>query len=72
MNIPVKIESHRSKSGGYWARVPAFAGCVSEGPTLEALMANIRDAIEGWGEAGNDDPARPDQDDEGPVEHLVL
>jgi len=34
--------------GGYWAEVPALPGCVTEGDTMEEVMANLQDAIEGW------------------------
>ena len=38
---------HRAEGGRFWAEVPGFAGCVSEGDTLEEVRANIRDAFGG-------------------------
>ena len=32
--------------GGYVATIPALPGCVSEGETREAALANIREAAE--------------------------
>lgn len=42
-----KIIIHEAEEGGFWAEVPGFPGCVSEGDTLEEVRANIRDALEG-------------------------
>ena len=39
--------------GGYWAEVPALPGCITEGDTMEEVMANLKDAIEGWLDVAN-------------------
>jgi predicted RNase H-like HicB family nuclease len=31
--------------------VPALPGCASQGDTMDELMANIKEAIEGWRDA---------------------
>jgi predicted RNase H-like HicB family nuclease len=41
-----KVVVHEAEEGGYWANVPALPGCVSEGETMEEMLANIREAIE--------------------------
>jgi len=46
MNI--KIVVHEAAEGGFWGEAPALPGCASQGETLEELMANMREAIEGW------------------------
>ena len=34
---------------GYWvAECPSLPGCASQGKTKEEVIANIREAIEGW------------------------
>ena len=34
---------------GYWvAECPSLPGCVSQGPTKEEAIANVREAIEGY------------------------
>jgi predicted RNase H-like HicB family nuclease len=43
---------HKAEEGGYWAEVPALAGCVTQGETMSELRDNLREAIEGWLEAG--------------------
>ena len=45
MNIKTII--HDAEEGGFWAEVPALPGCVSQGETMEELLANLREAIEG-------------------------
>ena len=43
---------HNAEEGGYWAEVPALPGCVTQAETREELEANLREAVEGWLEAG--------------------
>ncbi|KIZ48188.1 MULTISPECIES: type II toxin-antitoxin system HicB family antitoxin [Rhodopseudomonas] len=45
--MKIKIVVHEAEEGGYWAEVPALPGCVSQGDTIEDLMRNLREAIEG-------------------------
>lgn len=47
-SMKLKVLVHPAEEGGYWAEVPALAGCVSEGETLDEVLANIREAAEGW------------------------
>ena len=44
---------HLAEEGGYWAEVPALPGCITEGDTMEEVMANLKDAIEGWLDVAN-------------------
>ncbi len=44
MSYTVVIE--QEPDGGYVAVVPALPGCVSQGDTKDAVVANIREAIE--------------------------
>lgn len=41
-----KVVIHEAEEGGYWANVPGLPGCVSEGDTMDEMLANIREAIE--------------------------
>jgi predicted RNase H-like HicB family nuclease len=43
MNIVV----HEAEEGGYWAEVHAIPGCATQGDSMEELMQNLREAIEG-------------------------
>ena len=44
----VKAIIHEEDGGGYWAEVPALPGCSTQGETMEELLANLREAIEGY------------------------
>ena len=46
--VNIKVIVHEAEEGGFWAEVPALPGCVSQGDTMDDLIANIRDAIAGW------------------------
>lgn len=52
MNIKAVI--HSAEEGGYWAEVPALPGCITEGDTIDEVMANLKDAIEGWLNVANE------------------
>ena len=45
--MKIKVIVHEAAEGGYWAEVPAIPGCATQGNTMEELMANLREAIEG-------------------------
>ena len=45
--MKIKIVVHPADEGGYWAEVPALPGCATQGETMDELMSNLREAIEG-------------------------
>ncbi|MGB5960062.1 MAG: type II toxin-antitoxin system HicB family antitoxin [Coleofasciculaceae cyanobacterium] len=51
--MKIKAIIHPAEEGGYWAEVPAFPGCITEGDTMEEVIANLKDAIEGWLDVAN-------------------
>ena len=53
--MKLKVIIHAEPGGGFWAKVPALPGCVTEADTREQLMHNLREAIEGWLEVAAED-----------------
>ena len=45
--MKIKVVVHEAEEGGYWAEVPALPGCATQGETLEQLLTNLHEAIEG-------------------------
>ena len=45
--MKIKVVVHKAEEGGYWAEVPAIPGCATQGESVEELLKNIHDAIEG-------------------------
>jgi len=45
--MKIKIIVHEAEEGGYWAEVPAIPGCASQGETVDELLRNVHEAIEG-------------------------
>jgi len=45
--MKIKVIVHEAEEGGFWAEVPAIPGCASQGETIEELLANLHEAIEG-------------------------
>ena len=45
--MKLKVIVHEAEEGGYWAEVPAIPGCATEADTLEQLLQNLKEAVEG-------------------------
>jgi predicted RNase H-like HicB family nuclease len=45
--MKIKVVVHEAEEGGFWAEVPALPGCATQGETLDELMTNLHEAIEG-------------------------
>jgi predicted RNase H-like HicB family nuclease len=45
--MKIKIVVHEAEEGSFWAEVPAIPGCATQGDTMDELMQNLREAIEG-------------------------
>ena len=45
--MKIKVIVHEAEEGGYWAEVPAIPGCATQGETMDELLRNLNDAIEG-------------------------
>jgi predicted RNase H-like HicB family nuclease len=45
--MKIKVVVHEAEEGGFWAEVPAIAGCATQGETMEELLRNLHEAIEG-------------------------
>jgi predicted RNase H-like HicB family nuclease len=67
--VNLKIVVHEAEEGGYWAETLALPGCMSQGGTIDELLANMREAVAAWLEAGT-----PEQEtaDTGRVVELIL
>ncbi|MCJ7797383.1 MAG: type II toxin-antitoxin system HicB family antitoxin [Thermoleophilia bacterium] len=45
--MKIKIIVHEAEEGRFRAEVPAIPGCAGEGETLEELLENLHEAVEG-------------------------
>ncbi len=45
--MKIKIVVHQAEEGGFWAEVPAIPGCATQGESMDELMQNLHEAIEG-------------------------
>lgn len=45
--MKLKVIIHKAQEGGYWAEVPAIPGCMTQGETMQDLIKNLYDAVEG-------------------------
>jgi predicted RNase H-like HicB family nuclease len=45
--MKIKVVVHDAEEGGFWAEVPAIPGCATQGETMEELLRNLHEAIEG-------------------------
>ena len=44
--MKLKVVIHPAEEGGFWAEVPAIAGCATQGETIEELLTNLYEAVE--------------------------
>jgi predicted RNase H-like HicB family nuclease len=61
--MQLKIVVHKAEEGGFWAEVPAIPGCASQGETMEELLTNVREAIEGCLAVEVEDAKKTDRDE---------
>ncbi|MEQ1929294.1 MAG: type II toxin-antitoxin system HicB family antitoxin [Parvularculaceae bacterium] len=45
--MKIKVVVHEAEEGGFWAEVPAIPGCATQAETMDELMRNVHEAIEG-------------------------
>ena len=45
--MKIRIAVHVAEEGGFWAEVPAIPGCATQGDSMDELMKNLHEAIEG-------------------------
>lgn len=60
--MKIKVVVHEAEEGGYWAEVPAIPGCSTQGDTLDELMKNVHEAVEGCLSVEVKEPKRTDKD----------
>ena len=60
--MKIKVVVHEAEEGGYWAEVPAIPGCATQGDTLEELMKNVHEAVEGCLSVDVEEPKQTDKD----------
>ncbi|MEY5010374.1 MAG: hypothetical protein RLZZ253_1513 [Verrucomicrobiota bacterium] len=46
--MTLKAVVHPAEEGGFWAEIPALPGCVTQGDSIAEVMANLKEAVEGW------------------------
>jgi len=61
--MKLKAIVHKAEEGGYWAEVPAIPGCATQGETIEELIENLQEAIQGCLEVGVEPPTGSPNDE---------
>ncbi len=46
--MKVKVVIHDAEEGGYWSEVPSLPGCGTQGETVEDLISNLYETVEGY------------------------
>jgi predicted RNase H-like HicB family nuclease len=46
--MKLKVIIHEERNGGYWAEIPSLPGCFTQADTMEELISNIYEAVEGY------------------------
>ena len=45
--MKLKVIIHKAEEGGLWAEITTLPGCVTQAETIEELIPNIYEAVEG-------------------------
>jgi predicted RNase H-like HicB family nuclease len=56
--VKIKAVVHEAEEGGFWAEIPAVPGCASQGETMQELLRNLHQAIEGCLSSDVEEPRR--------------
>ena len=60
--MKLKVIVHEAEEEGYWAEVPAIPGCATQGRTLDELLSNVHEAVEGCLSVDVSDASLPNRD----------
>ncbi len=67
--MKIKVVVHEAEKGGFWAEVPAIPGCATQGESMEELLHNLHEAIEGCLSV---DIAEPKPDDKSRILEIAV
>ena len=42
----VTVHVYRAEEGGFWAEMPEYPGCYTQGETMDELKENVREAVQ--------------------------
>lgn len=48
----VTVHVYRAEEGGFWAEMPEYPGCYTQGETMDELKGNVREAVQCYIDAG--------------------
>ena len=48
----VTVHVYRAEEGGFWAEMPEYPGCYTQGETMDDLKENVREAVQCYVDAG--------------------
>ncbi len=43
--MKIKAIIHEAEEGGYWAEVPIFGACYTQGESIEEVIENLKEVI---------------------------
>lgn len=61
-HMKLKAIVHEAEEGGFWAEVPAIPGCATQGDSLDDLLKNLHEAVEGCLSVDVDSIQKSDKD----------
>ncbi|MBM3924555.1 MAG: type II toxin-antitoxin system HicB family antitoxin [SAR202 cluster bacterium] len=48
LSYTVLLIPGEADEGGYWVKIPALPGCVTQGETVEEALKNAEEAVQGY------------------------
>ena len=62
----VTVHVYRAEEGRFWAEMPDYPGCYTQGETMDELEENVREAVQCYLDAGYADQSTIERAEEEP------
>ncbi|HKR03018.1 MAG TPA: type II toxin-antitoxin system HicB family antitoxin [Bacteroidia bacterium] len=70
--MKLKVIIHPDEKKGFWAELPSLPGCFTQASTMEELIPNIYEAVEGYLKVREKVKIKPSKKDNFKIVDLVV
>ena len=68
----VTVHVYRAEEGGFWAEMPEYPGCYTQGETMDELKGTVREAVQCYIDAGYADPGTTERTEKPEILQVAL
>ena len=70
--MKVTVLVYHAAEGGYWAEIPEYPGCYTQGETMDELQENVREAVQCYFDAGYADQRATEKTEQPEILQVAL